>query len=164
MTAPWRRASKPSPLAVELGDSALQVQASYRLGQAYYAIGDFGRAAELLWRNVAGVRTAESGTPSTDLLDRVPGVAGADLERARSLRRGPASWRGGAPPRHDGRPREHTNQSAHALARATCTLVKGDLEQAIRVFEPGLALCRASGNPGLVSRWIAAALGSAYAL
>ena len=39
-------------LAAALGDSALQVQAAYTLGQAYYAIGDFGRAAELLRRNV----------------------------------------------------------------------------------------------------------------
>ena len=39
-------------LAAALGDSALQAQASHRLGQAYYAIGDFGRAAELLRRNV----------------------------------------------------------------------------------------------------------------
>ena len=35
-------------LVAELGDSALQMQASYTLGQAYYAIGDFGQAAELL--------------------------------------------------------------------------------------------------------------------
>jgi tetratricopeptide (TPR) repeat protein len=37
-------------LAVELDDSTLQVHASYTLGQAYFAIGDFGRAAELLRR------------------------------------------------------------------------------------------------------------------
>jgi tetratricopeptide (TPR) repeat protein len=41
--------------------------------------------------------------------------------------------------------------------------VKGDLEQAIRVLEQGLALCRASGNRTML-RWIASALGSAYAL
>src|SRR5262249_22048126 len=35
-------------LAVEFGESALQVQASHNLGLAYEAIGDFGRAAELL--------------------------------------------------------------------------------------------------------------------
>src|SRR5438132_5138740 len=35
-------------LATVLGEDALQVQASMNLGQAYYAIGDFGRAAELL--------------------------------------------------------------------------------------------------------------------
>jgi class 3 adenylate cyclase/tetratricopeptide (TPR) repeat protein len=39
-------------LAAALGDSALQVAASLPLGMAYYAIGDFGRAAELLRQNV----------------------------------------------------------------------------------------------------------------
>ena len=72
-------------LAAALGDSALQGQASHRLGQAYYAIGDFGRAAELLrWSVEAADR--ESGTPSTDLRIAVPGVAGADLGRARGIR------------------------------------------------------------------------------
>ena len=53
-------------LAAELGDSALQVQASHHLGQAYYAIGDFGQAAELLRRNVEAA-DRESGTPSIDV-------------------------------------------------------------------------------------------------
>src|SRR5262249_60683282 len=39
---------------------------------------------------------------------RVPGVADADPGRAWGLRRGPAPWGGGAPPRHAGRPRGHT--------------------------------------------------------
>src|SRR5262249_60919545 len=38
-------------VAAALGDSALQEQTSHRLGVAYYAIGDFSRAAELLRRN-----------------------------------------------------------------------------------------------------------------
>src|SRR5262249_47541784 len=33
-------------LAVELGESALQMEASHRLGQIYLSLGDFGRAAE----------------------------------------------------------------------------------------------------------------------
>ena len=53
-------------LAAALGDSALQGQASYHLGQTYHAIGDFGRAAELLRRNVEAA-DRESGTPSTDV-------------------------------------------------------------------------------------------------
>ena len=53
-------------LAAALGESALQVQASYNLGQAYDAIGDFGRAAELLRRSVEAA-DRESGTPSTDV-------------------------------------------------------------------------------------------------
>jgi tetratricopeptide (TPR) repeat protein len=42
-------------------------------------------------------------------------------------------------------------------------LAKGDLEHTIRMFDPGLALCRASGERGWL-RWIAAGLGSASAL
>ena len=53
-------------LAAALGDSALQGQASYHLGQIYYALGDFGRAAELLRWNVEAADRA-SGTPSTDV-------------------------------------------------------------------------------------------------
>ena len=52
-------------LAAALGESALQVQASHNLGQVYYAIGNFGRAAELLRRNVEAA-DRESGTPRTD--------------------------------------------------------------------------------------------------
>ena len=93
-------------LAVELGDSALQVQASQHLGETYYIIGDFGRAAELLRQNVEAA-DRESGTPRTVLRIRVPGVAGVDLERAWGLCRRPAPRGGGAPPRQAGRPRGH---------------------------------------------------------
>src|SRR5439155_12032819 len=51
-------------LAAALGDSTLQMQASQPLATIYYAIGDFGRAAELLRRNVEAA-DRESGTPST---------------------------------------------------------------------------------------------------
>ena len=53
-------------LAAALGDSALQGQASHHLGQIYYFLGDFGRAAELLRWNVEAADRA-SGTPSTDV-------------------------------------------------------------------------------------------------
>jgi hypothetical protein len=43
------------------------MQASHTLGQAYLVIGDLGRAAELLRRNVEAV-DGESSTPSTDVL------------------------------------------------------------------------------------------------
>jgi tetratricopeptide (TPR) repeat protein len=52
-------------LAAELGESALQMQASLRLGQVYWALGDFGRAAELLRWNVEAADQA-SGAPSID--------------------------------------------------------------------------------------------------
>ena len=147
-------------LAAAVGDRALQVQASYRLGGAYYAIGDFGRAAELLRRNVEAA-DRESGTPSADLLiesrawlARTLSALGAFAEGRRygeeALRLATMEGRGDTP------------IIAHAWL-GELYFVKGDLEQAIRVLEQGLALCRASGNRTML-RWIASALGSAYAL
>jgi tetratricopeptide (TPR) repeat protein len=52
-------------LAAELSDSTLQMQASHNLGLAYYTIGAFDRAAELLRRNEAAGRA--SGAPPTNV-------------------------------------------------------------------------------------------------
>jgi class 3 adenylate cyclase/tetratricopeptide (TPR) repeat protein len=147
-------------LAVTVGDRALHVQASYRLGGAYYAIGDFGRAAELLRRNVE-TANRESGTPSTDLLiesrawlartlSALGAFAEGRLHGEEALRLAIMRGRRDAP------------IIAHAWL-GNLYFVKGDLEPAIRVLEQGLALCRASGNRTML-RWIAATLGSAYAL
>jgi tetratricopeptide (TPR) repeat protein len=147
-------------LATALGESALQVQASLNLGQAYYAIGDFGRAAELLRRNVE-VADREPGTPSTDVriwsqawLARTLSMLGAFAEGRRhgeeALRLATLSGRGQIP------------VIAHGALGTLC-LAQGDLEHAIRVLEQGLALCRASGDWDLL-RPTAASLGYAYAL
>ena len=147
-------------LAAALGDSALQVQASYHLGQVYYAIGDFGRAAELLRRNVEAA-DRESGTPSTDVrirsrawLARTLSALGAFAEGRRhgeeALRLATLEGRGDTP------------IIAHGCL-GDLYLAQGDLEHAIRVLEQGLALCRASGNRNWL-RAIAAGLGYAYAL
>ena len=147
-------------LAAELGDSALQGQASYTLGQAYYAIGDFGRAAELLRRNVEAA-DRESGTPRTDVLiqsqawlARTLSALGAFAEGRRhgeeALRLATLEGQGATP------------IIAHGCL-GLLYLAQGDLEHAIRVLEPGLALCRASGNRNWLRR-IAAGLGYAYAL
>jgi len=147
-------------LAAELGDSTLQGQASLDLGQTYYDIGDFGRAAELLRRNVEAA-DRESNTSSTGLriqsqtwLAQTFSALGAFAEGRRhgeeALRLATLEGRGAVPAivhRHLG----------------DSYLTRGDLEHAIRVFEQGLALSRASGNRN-VSRLIAAGLGSAYAL
>jgi class 3 adenylate cyclase/tetratricopeptide (TPR) repeat protein len=147
-------------LAVALGDSALQMLASHTLGQACYAIGDFGRAAEVFWRNVE-VADRESGTPSTDVrimsqawLGRTLSVLGAFAEGRRhgeeALRLATLEGRAGIP----------------IMAHACCGLLylaQGDLEHAIRVLEQGLALCHASDHRNDL-RPIAVGLGYAYAL
>jgi tetratricopeptide (TPR) repeat protein len=147
-------------LAAALGDSALQVEASLYLGQAYYSIGDFGRAVVLLRRNVEAAGR-EAGRLSTDVriesrawLARTLGQLGTFTE----------GWRHGEEALRlatlDGR--GQTPIVAH-VCLGDLYLAKGDLEHAIRVFAQGLALCRASGNRNYV-RAIVAGLGCAFAL
>jgi tetratricopeptide (TPR) repeat protein len=147
-------------LAAEFGDSTLQGQASLDLGQTYYAIGDFGRAAELLRRNVDAA-DGQSGTPSTNvrifsqaLLARTLGALGAFAEGRRhgeeALRLAMLEGRGAIP----ALVHRHLGDSY---------LTRGDLEHAIRVFEQGLALSRASGNRNMLPI-IVAGLGYAAAL
>jgi tetratricopeptide (TPR) repeat protein len=150
-------------LAVELGDSALQEQVSYRLGVAYYVIGDFGRAAELLRWSVEAADRA-SGTSSIHVI-HVRSVSLVWLARTLSTLGAFAEGQ-----RHG----EEALRLATLAGRAfTPALVhgqlgylyldQGDLEHAVRVLEPGLALCRASGNRNDL-RAIASGLGYASAL
>jgi class 3 adenylate cyclase/tetratricopeptide (TPR) repeat protein len=147
-------------LATALGDSALQGEASHRLGQAYYTSGDFGRAAELLRRNVEAA-DGESDRLSIDWriesqawLGRTLSALGAFAEGRRhgeeALRLATLEGRGYTP-----------IVAHHCLGHLY--LAKGDLEPAIRVLEPGLALCRASGNRNVLPA-ITAGLGYASAL
>jgi tetratricopeptide (TPR) repeat protein len=147
-------------LTAALGDRALHVQASYRLGQAYYALGDFGQAAALLRQNVEAP-DQESGTPSPDLLiqsrawlARTLSALGAFAEGRRqgdeALRLATMEGQG------------DTAIVAYAWL-GHLSLAQGDLEPAIRVLEPGLALCRASGHRTMLQPMVAG-LGYAAAL
>jgi class 3 adenylate cyclase/tetratricopeptide (TPR) repeat protein len=147
-------------LAAALGDSALQEQASHRLGQAYWAIGDFGRAAEMLRRNVEAADRVP-GTSSTDMriqsrawLARALSAVGAFAEGRRhgeeALRLATLAGRGSTP------------IIAHNQL-GNLYLTQGNLEDAIRVLDQGLALCRASSNRSEL-RPIVAGLGYAAAL
>jgi tetratricopeptide (TPR) repeat protein len=147
-------------LAAGLSDGAWQVEAAHRLGQTYYDIGDFGRAADLLRRNVEAA-DREAGTPRTDerlrsqaRLAQTLGELGTFAEGRRhgeqALRLAMPTGRGPTPiVAHD------------CLGRLYLT--QGALEHAIRVYDQGLALCRAAGNQTML-RPIAAGLGYAYAL
>ena len=147
-------------LAAALGESALQGEASHTLGQAYHAIGDFGRAAELLRRNVAateresGMRRTDFGIRSQAWLAQTLSALGAFAEGRRhgeeAVRLATLAGRSDLP----------------SVARACLGLLylaQGDLEHAMRVFEPGLALGRASGDRNWL-RTIVGGLGYAYAL
>jgi len=147
-------------LAAALGESALQMQASYYLGQAYYAIGDFGRAAELLRRNVEAT-DRDASMPSTDVrllsrawlaltLSELGAFAEGRCHGEEVLRLATLAGRGETP------------IIAHAwLGRLS--LAQGDLEHASRVYDQGLALCHTSGSRNML-RPIVAGLGYAAAL
>jgi tetratricopeptide (TPR) repeat protein len=147
-------------LAVELGDSALQGQASSTLGQAYYVIGDFVRAAELLRRSVEATERGSSA-PSTDMRNRSQAWLARALHEigafAEGQRHGEEALR---------LARLEGQGPALIVAHAGLGLLylgKGDLEHAIRLLDQGLALIRASGDRGFL-RPIVLGLGSAYAL
>jgi tetratricopeptide (TPR) repeat protein len=138
----------------------LQEQASSRLGRAYDAIGDFGRAAALLRRTVEAA-DREAGTPSTDwqimsrvYLARTLGALGAFTEGRRhgeeALRLATLAGQGA------------TLVVVHGYL-SHLYLAQGDLEHALRVLEQGLALCRTTGNQNMLPV-IVAGLGYAAAL
>ena len=149
-------------LAVELGESVLQVHASYNLGQAYYAIGDFSRAAELLRQNVEAADRA-SGTPGAIARFRIQSRAwlaealSALGAFAEGRRHGEEALCLATLDGHGNTPIVAYSSLGHLY------LAQGDLEQAIQVCDHGLALCRASGNRNQL-RPIAACLGYASAL
>jgi tetratricopeptide (TPR) repeat protein len=147
-------------LAVELGERALEVQASHFLGRAYYFIGDFSQAAELLrWNMEAADR--ESGTPSAQYRIRSQAWLARTLSELGAFTES----------RHHGEEairlanlvgRGITPITAHCNLGRLC-LAQGDLEYAVRVLDQGQALCHASGNRTIL-RQIAGDLGYAFAL
>src|SRR5262249_25635831 len=147
-------------LAAALGDSAVQVEVFHRLGQVYFAIGDFGRAVELLRWNVEAADRASS-TPSTDVRIQSQAWLGGTL-----------SWLGAfAEGRRHG---QEALRLATLVGRGVTSIIahgclghgyltQGDLEPAIQVLAQGLTLCRASGildwlRPTLASLGFASAL------
>ena len=151
-------------IAAELGDFALEVGANFRLGQAYYAQGEYRSACEVLSRNVASLvgdrarqRLGLTGLPSV-------------------LSRAWLSWclaELGAFPEGMARA-EEAFQLAESVEHPFDLVVgrfgagilhlrKGDVQAAIRELEHALELC----ERGHVPIWFpltSACLGSAYAL
>jgi tetratricopeptide (TPR) repeat protein len=147
-------------LAVALGDRSVQAQVSFYLGQAYYASGAFGRAAELLRWNVEAA-DREVGMPSTEAwlwsqawLARVLSPLGAFAE---GRRQGEEALRLVT---LEGRV-DMLTTAQRSLGELY--LEQGDLEPAIRVLDQSLALCRASDSRTNL-RPAAACLGYASAL
>jgi class 3 adenylate cyclase/tetratricopeptide (TPR) repeat protein len=146
-------------LGTSLGDPALQIETSLRLGQAYFAMGDFGRAAELLRGNVEALaRADERQERSREIISRawlawVLGVLGEFAEGRRhgeeALRLAMAEKRREAP------------VIAHGCL-GLLYLEQGDWDAAVQVLDQGLALGRASGDRNW-SMLMVGGLGEAHA-
>jgi class 3 adenylate cyclase/tetratricopeptide (TPR) repeat protein len=145
-------------IAAESGDRELEREAQYRTGQAYFAIGDFPRALELLLRCVEGAgegrgeRSPLFASWSHSWLALTLSSLGR-LVDARSHAQEALRIAEGA---------DHPFTLAEALTGVgSVALAQGDLEQAVDALERAGALTRASNlQPGAVF----ARLGYAYAL
>jgi class 3 adenylate cyclase/DNA-binding winged helix-turn-helix (wHTH) protein/tetratricopeptide (TPR) repeat protein len=146
-------------LATTLRDPPLHVDASYRLGQVYASIGDYNRAAEVLRGNVAALARSTPGymreccIRSQAWLAQVLSILG---EFPEGRRHGEEALR---LVMEDGL---HGDAPIAVRARlGWLYLAQGDLAAAIRVFEEGLTLCRATGDMAPLGP-IAGGLGEAY--
>jgi class 3 adenylate cyclase/tetratricopeptide (TPR) repeat protein len=148
-------------LAAALGDPALQVHASYRLGQVYVSIGDYSRAAEMLRGNVAALARSTPGYMRLWCISsqaRLAEVLSMTGEFSEGRRHGEEALRLAM---MDGQ--WLTDAPITACERlGHLYLAQGDLEAAIRVCDQGLALCRASGQRASLGSF-AGDLGEAYA-
>ncbi len=132
-------ASRALDIAVKLDSPFPRAVASYRLGQAFHSVGDFSRAAELMRTNVEAALDASDPAARTisiasrawltfvlaSLGEFADGRShGEEAVRLALVRQGPALI------------------VAHGCL-GHLYLAQGDLEAAIRVLEPGLALGRA---------------------
>ena len=147
-------------LAVEVDDGALQGEYPGTWGSYTMLSATAVRRPNCCggtWRRV----TPEPGTYSTDVWLQSQAWLARILRCAWGLHRGAAPRRRGTPPGHaEGR------GVTPIIARGCLGLLylaQGDLEHSIRMLEPGLALCRASGNRAWCDR-LGRGLGFAYAL
>ena len=143
-------------IAGELGDHGLRIEATYRLAQAYFAVGDFGHAMSGFLDTVLPV-DSEALPPFFQAWPHAwLGVLFSHLGRfAEALEHAEQAMQIAVRTQHP-----HTLIEAHG-ALAAVSLERGDVETARRVFERGVALLRPARvtDPNLLS-----GLGYAYAL
>ena len=149
-------------IATELGDASLQIEAKYRLAQVYFALGDLVRSSSIFLETVQDLadKSIARRAPLPDFFAAWPrawlGLALSQLGRfTEALLHAEEALRIAERVNHP-----HTVIESHG-ALGGVSLEQGDLQAALRVLEPGLALLRASGfgAPNILS-----ALGHAYAL
>ena len=115
-------------IATERGNHALELEATYRTGQAYFALGDYGQAIELLSRSLSRAGESTERGPTFRLFASWShawlAMAFSNLGRFAEAM---SARHGGGPDRGGGRPSVHRRGGAHrtrgrgARPRATST-------------------------------------------
>jgi class 3 adenylate cyclase/tetratricopeptide (TPR) repeat protein len=151
-------------VAEACADIALQVEANYRLGQAYWAIADYGQATACFERNVVCLegdlsreRFGMPGFPSVLSREWLVMTLADQGAFAKGAERGDEMI-------HLADAIEHPfSLSGAYLAVGYLYLRHGDLDKAIAAFEWSLEVCQVWHIPFVVP-WAASGLGAAYAL
>jgi tetratricopeptide (TPR) repeat protein len=151
-------------IATALANGPLRAEASFRLGQAYHPLGEYGRAIEFLRASLADLpgelkyeRLGGSGVLSVFALTWLAWCLAEVGEFEEGIARGKDAV-------EIARSVDHPYTFVHAdLGVGLVHLRRGDLDEARAMLEHGLGVCRAANLP-----WpfpvVAAQLGLAYAL
>jgi tetratricopeptide (TPR) repeat protein len=147
-------------IATECGNHALDLEATYRTGQAYFALGDYGEAIDLLSRSMSRAGEREQQDPTFRLF---ASWSHAWLAMALSNlgRFGEGMWHAAEAVRI-AEAADHPFTVVEALtALGGVALAQGDLDHAIGALERGVAL----GREWKFQPWATLSrLGYAYAL
>ena len=151
-------------VATGLSDFALEAGANFSLGLAYYGLGDYGRAAELLERNRVLLRGERVyGRFATAGLTSVLSLWLLALCKAQ-LGTFADAIAAGKEAVGIAEARDHKLSVMFAnLGLGDAYLVQGNVASAIPVLEHGLATCRTWDFP-MWTPWLASRLGTAYML
>jgi class 3 adenylate cyclase/tetratricopeptide (TPR) repeat protein len=151
-------------LATALGDFTLQVMATFFVGLAYHALGDYRRAVDFFSRNVASLtgdliheRFGMTGFPSVMARTWLVSCLAELGEFTEGAARGEEAVRMAESVDHP-----FSLTQAH-FGLGHLYLRKGDLYKALPILERSLGLCRVANIPTWFPT-IAAALGYAYTL
>jgi class 3 adenylate cyclase/tetratricopeptide (TPR) repeat protein len=151
-------------IAAGLADGPLRAEASYRLGQAYHPLGEYGQAIEFLRASLEDLpgelkykRLAGSGLLSVFALTWLAWCLAEVGEFEDGIARGKEAV-------EIAQAVDHPYTIVHAdFGVGFVHLRRGDLTEARAVLEHGVALCRAANLPGPFPV-VAAQLGLVYAL
>jgi tetratricopeptide (TPR) repeat protein len=151
-------------VAEALADIPLQIEANYRLGQAYWALADYGLAIACFERNVVCLdgdliheRFGMSGFPSVLSREWLVWILGEQGTFAEGMERGEEMVR-----LADALDHPFSLSSAY-MTVGHLHLRHGALDKAIAALERSLEVCQV-WQLRLVFPWVASPLGAAYAL